>query len=105
MDFITTTLSLILSPLVLIPCGFVGASKLSAAKVSGLGAIVGLFGGVFSYPLFHLFIAMNPPGLRGDDSVLIVGIAGAVAGALVSLSMYIISRRDRDSAISADESK
>ena len=101
LDFVTTTIGLLISPVVLIPCCFVGASRLSLPKTLIFGSVAGTFGGLFSYPLYHFFFVSNPASVSDSNHVfLTIIVSGFVAGAIISGLMRLASRRGKSNASS-----
>ena len=96
LDFLTTTIGLLISPLILIPCCFVGTSGVSLLKALMLGSVTGIFGALFSYPLYHFFFVSNPlSSSNGEHVFLTVIVSGFLAGAIVSGLMRLASRRGK----------
>lgn len=95
-DFVTTTIGLLISPLVLIPCCCVGASSLSLPKTLIVGSVAGIFGGLFSYPLYHFFFVSNPASVSdGNHVFLTIIVSGFLSGAIISGLMHLASRRGK----------
>lgn len=96
-DVISLTLYMLVSPIILIPCLFVGAANLRFSYVLLLGWLCSSIGALFSFPLIHFFVVSSPVP-SGGNTLLNTIIAGVIAGTIITGAMYMFSRREGSDA-------
>ncbi|MDO8932268.1 MAG: hypothetical protein Q7U97_07745 [Rhodocyclaceae bacterium] len=92
-DIVPLTLYMLVSPLILIPCLFVGTAQLRFPHVLLLGLLYSSIGALFTFPLIHFF-AVSAPVPTNDNVFFHVIVAGAIAGTSITTAMFLFSRRE-----------
>ena len=92
-DIVPLTLYMLVSPLILIPCLFVGTARLRFPNVLLLGWLCSSVGALFTFPLIHFF-AVSAPVPSNDNVFLQVIVAGVIAGTFITTAMFLFSRRE-----------
>jgi len=91
-DVIPLTLYMFVSPIILIPCLFVGTADLRFPYVLLLGLLCSSIGGLFSFPVIRFFVVSSPTP-SGNNAFLNAIFAGVIAGTIITCGMYMFSRR------------
>lgn len=92
LDLIPLSFYMLLSPIVLIPCLFVGASGLPLPRLLLLSWACSAVGGVLSFPLIHFFVVSTPGETTGPHVLLNAVFAAVIAGTIATFGMYSLSR-------------
>lgn len=90
-DVIPLAFYMLLNPIVLIPCLFVGASGLRFPFVMLLGWLCAAVGALLSFPLVHFFSVSSPTPASGNV-LLNSMLAGVIAGTFITAAMFSFSR-------------
>ena len=101
-DVISLTLYMLVSPIILIPCLFVGACDLRFPLALLLGWLCSSIGALFTVPLIHLFVVSSPVPAGGNilpNSM----IAGVIAGTIITGVMYVFSHQKKSGAPSQSQ--
>jgi hypothetical protein len=85
-------LYMLVNPIVLIPCLFVGASNQRFPLALLLGWICSAIGGIFTFPLIHFFIVSSPAPPAGRSALLSSIVAAVLAGTIATSAMYLLSK-------------
>lgn len=102
-DFVPLIIYMLLNPIVLIPCLFVGASGLPIGRLLLLSSVCSSIGGILSFPLIRFFVVSTPTE-TGNFSVLLSSvIAAVIAGAASTLVMHSLSSAGRSGRPSKPE--
>lgn len=94
---------MLLSPIVLIPCLFIGASGLPIGRLLLLSSACSAIGGILSFPLIHFFVVSTPAETGGFSVLLSSVIAAVIAGSAPTLVMYSLSSAKRSDRPSKSE--
>lgn len=92
LDLIPLAFYMLLSPIVLIPCLFVGASGLPFLRLLLLSWACSAVGGILSFPLIHFFVVSSPGETAGPHVLLNAILASVIAGTIATIGMYSLSR-------------
>ena len=93
-DVIPLTLYMLISPIILIPCLFVGACNLRFPLVLLLGWLCSSIGALFTVPLIHFFVVSSPVPSSGN-ALLNSMVAGVIAGTIITGAMYVFSHQKK----------